>query len=45
MVLTIDLHKYKNEINFYKDEESNSLYTYFTYEPIPPFCIVNVEDI
>lgn len=36
-----DLSKIKEKITFYKDEESNLKFTFYTFEPIPPFAIVN----
>lgn len=45
VLLTIDLTKDKRKIHFWKDEESNSDNTFYTFEPISPFCIINVEDI
>lgn len=41
VLLKIDLSKIKEKITFYKDEESNSKFTFYTFEPIPPFAIVN----
>lgn len=45
VLLTLDLNKYKNKLMFYKDEESNNKNVYYTFEPIPPKCIVDVTDI
>lgn len=41
VLLKIDLSKIKEKITFYKDEESNSKFTFYTFEPIPPFAIIN----
>lgn len=45
VVLKIDLKKCKEKIRFYKDEESNSPHTFYTFEPIAPFAIVDVLEM
>lgn len=45
VLLKIDLNKCKEKIRFFKDEESNNIHTFFTFEPIPPFAIVEVKNM
>ncbi|MCH5167921.1 MAG: hypothetical protein J1F35_08590 [Erysipelotrichales bacterium] len=45
IILKIDLSKNKNKIAFYTDEESNSENAFYTFEPIPPFCIEVLKEI
>ena len=43
-VLRIDLKKYKNTIRFFRDDSFSDLRAIFTYEPIPPYCISEVNN-
>ena len=43
-VLRIDLKKYKNTIRFFRDDSFTDLRSIFTYEPIPPYCISEVNN-
>lgn len=43
-VLRIDLKKYKNTIRFFRDDSFSDLRSIFTYEPIPPYCIREVNN-
>ena len=43
-VLRIDLKKYKNTIRFFRDDSFSDLRSIFTYEPIPPYCISEVNN-
>lgn len=45
VILKIDLSKNKNRITFYLDEESNSKNAFYTFEPIPPFCIDVLKEV